>query len=144
MTAIDYQKEIASYCQRVVEAIQPDCIILHGSVARGNAHQHSDVDIIVIGGEMPEKFFKRLYVLNRLRSGGAPIEVIGYSRQEWERMMDALHLTALEALEWGAPLYGEALFKQWRNQLDDLKRRGLKRGEGSWSAPPELLQREVA
>jgi len=139
-----YQDGIDAYCRRVIDMIHPDCIILHGSVARGTAHAHSDVDIIVVGGDLPEDFFKRLYLLNRLREGETPIEAVGYSRNEWEKMMDNLHLTTLEALEWGVPLYGETWFQKWRRQLNALKQQGLKRGERSWSAPPELRQSKVA
>ncbi len=144
MTALVYRKEIDDYCQRVIEAIHPECVILYGSMARGNAHDQSDIDIIVIGGDLPENFFQRLYALNRLRSGKAPIEAVGYSREEWEKMIGGCHLTALEALEWGEPLYGEALFREWRSWLDDLKRRGLKRGEESWTLPPDLLSQKAA
>jgi len=144
MTDFRYQKGIDAYCKRVNKTIQPDCIILHGSIARGTAHGDSDVDIVVIGGNMPDNFFKRLYLLNRLREDQTPIEAVGYSREEWEKMMNNLHLTTLEALEWGVPLQGETLFRKWRRQLDELKKQGLKRSERSWSAPPELQRSKVA
>ncbi|NOX61238.1 MAG: nucleotidyltransferase domain-containing protein [Chloroflexi bacterium] len=141
---IPYQTDIKAYCQRVVESFKPDCIILHGSVARGEMHQHSDIDILVIGGEFPKNFFQRLYLLNRLRTGDAPIEAVAYSMAEWEQMMKNLHLTVLEALEWGVPLYGEPLFATWKAQFENWKRQGLKRNKHSWAAPASWRQTPVA
>jgi predicted nucleotidyltransferase len=136
MTKIEGKRWIEAFCQRLVDAFQPDCIILHGSIARGTETPFSDVDIIVIGGLLPDDFFTRLYELNRLRDGTAPIEVIGYTLTEWEQMMNRLHLTTLEAIHWGIPLHGQALFSQWQTELDRLKATGLRRDAGSWSIPP--------
>ncbi len=138
--AYAYQTGIQAYCQRVIDAFHPDCIILHGSVARGQEQPHSDVDILVIGGALPDNFFERIYALNRLRVDETPIEVIGYTRPEWEAMMKSFHLTVLESLEWGLPLYGEALFDQWKARLEAWKRAGLKRGKWGWDASPVLLR----
>ncbi|RIK39330.1 MAG: hypothetical protein DCC55_18410 [Chloroflexi bacterium] len=135
-----YHKEIEQFCRRVKETFQPDCIILHGSLARGTYRPSSDIDLLVIGDRLPQAFLERLYQLNRLRDGAAPIKVVGYTRAEWEQMMEQLHLTALEALHWGVPLWGEALFAQWKQRLEEWKARGLQREATSWSVPPTLRQ----
>ena len=44
-----YQYEIMRYCKRIENAFDPACIILHGSIARGNYTPFSDVDLVVIG-----------------------------------------------------------------------------------------------
>ena len=41
------------YSRSVVAAYRPDCVILFGSVARGTQTQDSDIDILVIGGDLP-------------------------------------------------------------------------------------------
>lgn len=133
-----YKFEIGQFCQRVEEAFQPDCIILHGSIARGAYTPSSDIDIIVIGERLPENFFERAYQLNRLRDGTTPIEVVGYTLSEWQHMMGQLHLTVLEALHWGIPLQGQVLFGQWKSKLEEWKSMGLRRETVSWSVPPAL------
>lgn len=130
-----YQAEIRGYCERVNNAFHPDCIILHGSLARGNFTSTSDVDLVVIGGTLPDNFFQRLFELNRLRDGKTPLEVMGYTLSEWEQMMANRHLTTLEVLQWGIPLMGHQLFRQWRVQLDDWKSQGLRRDKNSWVIP---------
>ncbi len=134
---------INTFCQRLKNSFQPDCIILHGSVARGTNTSLSDIDIVVIGGQLPDDFFTRLYELNRLRDNQSAIEVIGYTLAEWETMLNRLHLTALEAIHWGIPLHGQALFAQWQAKLESWKAIGLHRGTGSWSIPSALQETEA-
>lgn len=135
-----FPAEIEQFCARVQQKFHPDCIILHGSVARGTFTSRSDVDIIIIGGDLAQNFFTRTIELNRLRDGKTPLEVIGYTLDEWEQMIDNLHLTVLEALQWGIPLRGEALFAQWRARFAHWQSQGLRRGAVSWSIPPVLQQ----
>jgi uncharacterized protein len=136
-----YQAELEQFCRRIEVAFQPDCIILHGSMARNTDTVASDIDIIVIADTLPQNFLERLYQLNRLRNGTAPIEAVGYTRAEWEKMIDHFHLTALEALHWGIPLRGDELFGQWRTKLSYWKTLGLQREAASWWVPPLLQQR---
>ena len=133
-----YQTEITEYSERVIEAFHPDCIVLHGSLARGSFTTTSDIDLVVIGGALPDNFFKRLFELNRLRDGKTPLEVIGYTLGEWEQMMANHHLTTLEVLQWGIPLTGQKLFRQWQRKLEEWKSQGLRRTENSWVIPQAL------
>ena len=140
---LHYQAEIEQFCQRVEAVFQPDCMILHGSLARGMDTVASDIDIIVIADRLPQNFLDRLYQLNRLREGMAPIEAVGYTRAEWEEMIEHFHLTALEALHWGVPLCGAELFEQWRAKLNHWKTLGLQREAASWSVPLLLQERLI-
>lgn len=133
-----YQTGIETYCHRVVAVFQPDCVIVHGSIARGDYTPHSDVDIVVIGGNLPANFFARMFELNRLRDGKTPIEAVAYTRNEWESMRRQFHLTALETMEWGIPLYGEALFAAWKAEFERWKTMGLRRRDAGWSTPALL------
>ena len=136
-----YKSQIEQFCNRVEESFHPDCIILHGSIARDTYHPSSDIDIIVISDRLLKNFLERAYELNRLREGNAPIEVVGYTLLEWEQMMEQLHLTVLEALYWGVPLHGQVLFEQWKSRLEEWKSKGLRREEMSWLVPQTLKQR---
>ncbi len=133
-----YQNQIEGYCQRVREEFNPTSIILHSSYARGTNSPTSDIDLIVIGDGLPRNFIRRLYELNRLRDGTTPIEVVGYTLVEWEQMMDKYHLTVLEALHWGIPLHGEALFSHWKSIFTQWQSSGLRREERSWVIPQAI------
>ena len=54
------------YARSVATTYQPDCIILFGSVARDAQQQGSDIDILVIGGELPTGPHERFRLLMRL------------------------------------------------------------------------------
>lgn len=134
-----YEDEIRHYCQQVIEVVNPDCIILHGSVARGMYDAHSDIDLVVIGGRLPDNFLERLRILSHLQDGRVPIQAVAYTLDGWKTMMLNFHLTVLEALHWGIPLHGEALFTRWQARLERAKAVGLARGRTSWRIPPELV-----
>ena len=130
-----YSQAIDKFRDRVVMALDPACIILYGSLARGLNTPTSDVDIVVVADALEEDFLERLAALNRFRDGQTPFELLGYRLGEWEAMMERFHLTVLEAVFWGIPLHGETLFEEWRNWLAGWQERGLRREEGYWTLP---------
>jgi predicted nucleotidyltransferase len=133
-----YKTEIEDFCKKAIERFRPACIILHGSIARGTYTGRSDVDLIIIGGQLNPNFLKRLSEINKLQDGKTPFEVLGYTLEEWEEMMSYFHLTTLEALQWGIPLHGETHFAQWHARFEHWKSLGLQRGKTSWYIPPHL------
>lgn len=82
MTNHELRSKADHYAFLVSKKIEPDCIILYGSVARDQANLDSDIDILVIGGNLEPNWFKRLNQLSRLVNGNRPIEAIGYTRAE--------------------------------------------------------------
>ncbi len=132
------REEIEHYCRRVIQEVEPECIILHGSVAKGTYTVKSDIDLLVIGGDLPQRFLERIYLLLSLNDSGAPIEPLAYTVEEFVQMLEAKHLTALEALSFGLPLYGDKLFQEWAGIVADWRARGLRRTTCSWVIPPYL------
>lgn len=132
-----------AYAQAVAAAYNPDCIILFGSVARRTQRQDSDIDILVIGGDLPANHRSRFRLLMQLRPRLAPIQVQTYMRSEWEEMIAAKHVTVLEALRDGKALHGQALFARWHEQFQRWLALGLRRTECTWVIPP-ALRREPA
>jgi predicted nucleotidyltransferase len=126
----------------VATVYQPDCIILFGSVARNTQQQGSDIDILVIGGDLPVDPRERFRLLMRLRPLLAPIQVQSFTREEWEQMMTQKHLTVLEALSDGKPLYGQPLFARWYRHFQRWQDQGLHRTDCSWVIPPVLRKGE--
>ena len=143
-----------AYAARVAAALRPPpaAVILYGSVARGTARRHSDIDIIVIADGLPDDWFDRLDILgdarrvgatapelhNQMDVGGAAlasegrIQVIGYTPDEFTAMLAKAHLTALEAVDHGIVLVGGAWFERQRERLAVLKREGWRRTPSGW------------
>jgi predicted nucleotidyltransferase len=126
------------YAQAVAATYHPDCIILFGSVARNTQQRNSDIDILVIGGDLPASHRERFRLLMRLRPLLAPIQVQTFTRAEWEDMLADKHVTVLEAMQDGEALYGQPLFARWRRQFRHWQALGLRRSTCTWVIPPAL------
>lgn len=123
------------YVQRLT-ALQPTCIALFGSTATGHDHLESDLDLVIIGGQLPERQFDRLDVLNRLKIGiPVSIDTFAYTETEFEQMLQHLNVTALDCLYEGRPLLGERYFERLHQDLEQLLARGLNRSMTAWAMP---------
>jgi len=89
---------IRDVVRRIVQAAQPDKIILFGSRARGEARPDSDIDILVIKKSM-EPGYRRDAVLYLALAGlNAPVDVITYTPEEvsdWSAVPQAFITTAV-------------------------------------------------
>jgi predicted nucleotidyltransferase len=61
-------------------------IILYGSFSRGNYHEGSDIDLVVISKDFKKKgYWKRIEILaNAITPIFAPIEAVAMTPEEWE------------------------------------------------------------
>jgi predicted nucleotidyltransferase len=75
--------------ERIVQALQPlapERVILFGSHARGDFHEGSDIDLVIIW-ETGERFLDRIdRVFERISPCTMPVEVLVYSPAEYEQM----------------------------------------------------------
>ncbi len=65
--------------------IRPSCLILFGSLAHGEAHQESDIDLVVISEDFYGKDLReRLEILGVAAARILePIEAFGVTEEEW-------------------------------------------------------------
>jgi predicted nucleotidyltransferase len=71
---------------RLVAAANPSKVILFGSYARGDATEDSDLDIMVIERELPNKFEEMIRLRQALRPLHIPVDVLVFSQDyvdEW-------------------------------------------------------------
>lgn len=97
-------RRIDEYKKKVVEVLDPEKIIMFGSFARKDFNEGSDIDLIVIC-DWKEDFLDRIGVLLRLNDFGLPIEPIGYTRDEFEMMVEDENPFILEMLKEGVVIY---------------------------------------
>ena len=93
--------------RRVVEAAQPEQIILFGSAARGDMNQHSDVDLLVVKDDAHRGHLtKRIY--KSLRGAGAPVDVVVVTPADMKRYKNSHALVIKPALQEGRVVYETA------------------------------------
>ena len=135
---LPYAEEVADFCSAIIEAFEPWCIIIHGSVARSDyVLGRSDVDVLVISDR-----FEGMDVRDRigeLLSYGAGrailFEALGFTREEALHMLEDLNLLMLDALHHGKVIYDRGFYKQLKARFEELvAERGLVKIRKGWMA----------
>jgi predicted nucleotidyltransferase len=97
---------LADAVRRVVEAAQPDKIILFGSAARGEMGPNSDLDFLVIKGGNFDRWKLTRAIYHRLHGTEAAVDVIVVTPEDIDRYRDAHCLVISPALKEGKVVYG--------------------------------------
>lgn len=81
---------LQEYLNNLQGSLEVEKTILFGSATRGEMHRDSDIDLIVISPNFQGMdFIKRLTLLTKLRRGmkrSAPMDIIGYTQKEFDRL----------------------------------------------------------
>lgn len=97
-------EDIEKYKQVVIKEINPKKIILFGSFARGDINEGSDVDLIVIA-DWKESFLERIKILLELNKFKIPLEPLGYTEEEFEKLIKEGNSFILRVLNEGKIIY---------------------------------------
>lgn len=135
-----FEEMIESYLGKLKEIKGYDVksVILFGSVARGQAREHSDIDIIVVASRLPE-------LRNRDALPPFPkparIQDIWMTPEEMEDMVIAKTGFLVDALLEGRVLQDDGTAAAVREKLvESLKRLKAKRLKSGWMIPREDLR----
>lgn len=93
------EQTIKQAVDRLVTAANPSKVILFGSYARGDATNDSDLDLMVIERDLPNKFEEMVRLKQVLRSLHIPVDVLVYSEeyvQEWGHLPGSALFWALQ------------------------------------------------
>ena len=99
--------------QEIVEAIvnevDPDKVILFGSQARGEAHEHSDIDLVVLEAEPfgngRSRHSEEVRIRRALSSFHVSKDILVYSQEDVEHWQDSLNHLLARALREGRVVY---------------------------------------
>lgn len=98
------QETLDDIIGRIVQAVQPERIILFGSAARGEMGRNSDVDLLIIKrSESSWNVMGQIY--ENLYGVGAAVDAIVVSPEELERYKDSHALIIKPALQDGRVVY---------------------------------------
>ncbi len=95
--------------------------VLYGSMARGDYNVWSDIDFLVISDQLPENPLKRLEFLYSLTEES--IEVKGYTRNEFLKMIEQRNPIALDALVEGKVIVDDGFWEVAKDKFEEVKRR---------------------
>jgi len=111
MTEIQYTVDsiIEDIVKAIVEASDPDRIILFGSAARGETGPDSDVDLLVIEKESSFQGRSRWSESSRIRRAlwrfPVPIDVLLFTPEEVEKWKDSTNHVIARSMREGRVLY---------------------------------------
>ena len=78
-------KELARYVDLLIEHEKPERIIVFGSMATGQTHSWSDIDLVIIK-QTSLPFFQRLREVRRLLQPRVGTDILVYTPEEFERL----------------------------------------------------------
>lgn len=101
----EFKKEFDRLIEVISKNYTPDKIILFGSYARGDYHEGSDVDLVIIKDNVPDNFLRRLDEVIELFDGNIPVEVLVYKNDEVKKMLKRGNGFIRTVLEEGKVVY---------------------------------------
>jgi len=81
----DFEKEIASITQQIIEKFKPERIILFGSATRGEWGSDSDADFLIIKKDTPLHGDERIRELSRMIDRSIPVDFLVYRPEEFSK-----------------------------------------------------------
>lgn len=100
----DVRAQIERLKGRIITNYDPEKIILFGSLARGDYHELSDIDMIVIK-RTRKRFLERIGDVLSLNDTQMHLECFVYTPEEFSKMIEEENPFIEEALKSGVVLY---------------------------------------
>ena len=106
------EEQLGKITEAIVRAVDPVCVILFGSRARGTAGPDSDIDLLIVEdrpfGEQRSRLDEIGRIMRSLVGFFVPIDVLVYSREEVEHWRGSRYHIVGRALREGRMLHGHA------------------------------------
>ncbi len=97
----EIDRELRRLAEIIRERYHGTRILVFGSYVRGDLHQGSDIDLLVVG-DFPQRFHHRPSLIRELT--GLPVEALCYTADELDAMIGGKNPFILEILEEGKDL----------------------------------------
>jgi len=98
--------QIAAAVERITQAARPERILVFGSQARGEGREESDLDLLVIETDVPDRAAEMVRLRRLLRPLRIPVDILVYSHADVERWGDQPGSALFWALREGKVVYG--------------------------------------
>jgi hypothetical protein len=97
-------KIVKRFINLIIKKFNLKKIIIFGSFARGDYHKGSDLDLIIVG-EFEERFIERSGKIIELNDSDLEIDVMVYTEEEFQKMVQERRPFIEQALEEGIVVY---------------------------------------
>lgn len=111
--------------EQIQKKVPLKAVILFGSHAKGDAHQFSDYDLVIIADFQESYLNRALWVVHLAPE--VSVDVFCYTPAEFETLFNSYNLTAIDAISEGIPLYGEKFIAPYKEKYQEFVRRGLRK-----------------
>jgi predicted nucleotidyltransferase len=100
----EISEEVKRLVHRLIEDYKPQKMVLFGSLARGDYHEGSDIDLMLIK-DTDRRFVDRIGDVIRLNNTKIPLEPVVYTPKEFKEMLAGKRDFAIAIQEEGVVLY---------------------------------------
>ena len=103
-----FDEEISNIVEQLIRLYKPQKVILFGSLAEGQMHEGTDIDLFIIKNDVPELGVDRIRQLDSLIKYGLATDFIVYKPQELDQRLKMGDPFVKNILDKGKVLYEAA------------------------------------
>ncbi len=136
-----YTEAVGRFVERAAQELRPLALILFGSLAKGDYHQHSDADFCAVLADTPRSPFEGYDRVVACDPSGV-VQPVVYGPDQFRQMVRQANGLALEVMADGIFLAGDEAFRQEIEQIaaHTRERLGIERTLTGWRiARPALI-----
>lgn len=138
MLETDLKDYLIKLSEIINKKLQLECVILFGSRARSDYLINSDLDIIFVG-DFKEPFINRSSIVYDSYELSLGLDAFCYRSDEFEKMFHEGVVSILDAIDHGICVFGYDFYKIYKEKMEKLKEKGLKRDPPVWILPESMF-----
>jgi len=138
MLKADLKDYIIKLSESVNKKVPLECVILFGSRARSDYLENSDLDMIFVG-DFKDSFINRSSIIYEHYKLSLGLDAFCYKSEEFNKMFHEGVVNILDAIDHGICVFGYDFYKDYKEKLEKLKEKGLKRDPPVWILPESMF-----
>jgi len=138
MLEADLKDYLIKLSEIINKLVPLDCVILFGSRARSDHMENSDLDMIFVG-DFKESFINRSTTIYEHYKLSLGLDAFCYRANEFNKMFHEGVVSILDAIDHGICVLGYDFYKDYKEKLEKLKEKGLKRDPPVWILPKSMF-----
>jgi predicted nucleotidyltransferase len=138
MLEADLKDYVIKFSENINKKVSLECVILFGSRAKSDFMENSDLDMIFVG-DFKEPFIHRPTIIYEHYKLPLGLDAFCYRAEEFNKMFHEGVVSILDAIDHGICIFGYDFYKEYKNELQKLKEKGLKRDPPVWILPESMF-----